>query len=160
MKVLIIFDSIFGNTAQIAHAMGNALQSHAFVRVVKVSEFTLEQLNDTHFLIIGSPTRGFRATPAINDLLKSLPVDSLAGLQTACFDTRLNLDDVKSGFVHFIVKNGGYAGKRIADAHKKKGAAPLLEPEGFFVSAEEGPLRTGELERAGEWANQLISQTS
>ena len=29
------------------------------------------------------------------------------------------------------------------------------EPEGFYVQGSEGPLREGELERAGAWAQQV-----
>jgi len=38
----------------------------------------------------------------------------------------------------------------------KKGASTPLAAEGFFVNGKEGPLKDGELERAGAWAKSLF----
>jgi flavodoxin len=51
----------------------------------------------------------------------------------------------------------GYAAKPIADKLKKKGGKLVLPPEGFFVQGSEGPLKEGEVERAAEWAKQLLA---
>lgn len=31
-----------------------------------------------------------------------------------------------------------------------------MPPAGFFVNGKEGPLKEGELERAAEWARQIL----
>jgi len=36
-----------------------------------------EELTGLELLIVGSPTRGFRPTPAIAEFLKSIPADCL-----------------------------------------------------------------------------------
>jgi len=156
MKVLIIFDSIFGNTEKIAQAIGNRIRQTEEVEVFRVSEIKPEQLRGVDLLVCGSPTRGFRPTPAMVDFLKTLPANSLKNVRTASFDTRLSLPDIESSAVRFIVKTGGYAAKRISDHLKKKGAILIKPPEGFLVTSEEGPLKEGELERATEWAKSLL----
>jgi len=40
---------------------------------------------------------------------------------------------------------------------QKKGAVLIIPPEGFFVQGTEGPLLPGELERAADWARQVLA---
>ena len=153
MKAIVIYDSVFGNTRQIAEAIGKGLATGAEVRIFQISDARPERLKGLDFLVIGSPTRGFRPTPAVAKLLKDLPAGSLRGIKVAAFDTRVKLSDIKSGFFRFIVDKGGYAASDIAKSLQKKEGTLLVLPEGFFVSGEEGPLKEGELARAEKWGN-------
>jgi flavodoxin len=155
MKTLIIYDSVFGNTEKIAQAIGSDLGSPEEAGVFQVNNARLDQLTGAELLIVGSPTRGFKPTPAITDFLKSMPTGSLEGVRVAAFDTRLEASDKDSFFLRFIVKIGGYAASPIAALLKKKGGNLVVPPEGFFVLKSEGPLREGELERAAAWAKQV-----
>ena len=145
MKVLIIYDSSFGNTEQIAQAMGHALGSQEDVEVLRVGHVKPEQLTGLKLLVVGSPTHGFRPTPAITDLLGRIPMNGLRGVKVAAFDTRLSMDDVDPPIVRFIgrlvVGLFGYAAKPIADRLKKKGGELTIPPEGFYVKGTEGLLR-------------------
>jgi hypothetical protein len=60
--------------------------------------------------------------------------------------------------LRFIVNTGGYAASTIAKALKKKGANLIAAPEGFLVTGEQGPLKDGELDRAAEWAKQIVAE--
>ncbi len=152
MKVLIIYDSFFGNTAQIAQTIGRSLDSKNQVTVVKISDLKPEQMTGVDLLIVGSPTRAFRPTKPIVKFLKTLPKNALKGVKVAAFDTRINTDEVKSRFLHFMVRIFGYAAEPIAEQLIKKGGEQVLLPEGFFVNESEGPLKDGETERAAKWA--------
>jgi flavodoxin len=151
MKALIVYDSVFGNTEKVAQAMAEALQTSA----VPVSRVTADMLRGVDLLIVGSPTRSFRPTPAISKFLKSLSKDQLAGVRAATFDTRIWLNTIDSAAFRFLVDKGGYAANTMAHAIKKKGGTLDVLPEGFLVTGEEGPLKEGELERAAAWAQQL-----
>jgi len=157
MKVLIIYDSIYGNTERIAQAIGNALASQEDVETLRVSNVKPEQLTGLKLLIVGSPTRAFRPTPAINNLLGRIPMNGLKGVKVAAFDTRISIDDIKSPILHTLAKLFGYAAKPISDTLKKKGGELTTPPEGFFVKGTEGPLKEGELERAANWAKQIMA---
>jgi flavodoxin I len=141
MKALVIYDSLYGNTEQIAKAIGGAIGEE--VKVVKVGEANVAELGSYDLLIIGSPTQGGRHTPAMKTFLDSIPADALKNKSVASFDTRL-----KTVFVKLF----GWAANRIADALKEKGANLIAPGEGFFVKATKGPLVDGELERAAAWA--------
>lgn len=159
MKGLVIYDSEFGNTEQIAQAIGSALGADGDVVVLKVSDFRPGQLAGLDLLVAGSPTQRFRALPAISVMLDGLPQNSLKGIKTAAFDTRLTMDEInKTAVLAFFVKLAGdsaYAAKHIADQLKKKGGLLAVPPEGFYVEGMKGPLVQGELKRAVEWAKKL-----
>ena len=155
MKALIIYDSIFGNTEKIARAIGNGLASDETVEVVPVSSIKPGQLEGLDLLIVGSPTRGFRPTPAIADFLKVLPNNALIGVSVAAFDTRMAASDIGPAPLRFMVNIGGYAAKPIANLLVRLGGTMILAPEGFFVNDKEGPLKDCELDRAAAWAHQI-----
>jgi len=155
MKTLVIYDSFFGNTEQIARSIAAALGDASNVGLVKVTEFNLESLEGVELLIVGSPTRSFQASEGTMSFLKGLPANALKGVKVAAFDTRLLLSEIESSTLRFIVNTGGYAAKRIADNLKKKGGMLASPPEGFLVKGEKGPLVDGELERAAEWARAI-----
>jgi flavodoxin len=110
-----------------------------------------------NLLIVGSPTRAFRPTPAISGFLKRLPNRALEGVRVAAFDTGLAMDDIGSPFLRFFVRVFGYAAKPISKRLKSKGGKLVAPPEGFFVTGTEGPLKQGELERAGDWGKRILS---
>ena len=156
MKALVIYDSIFGNTEKIARAIANALGSQVDVEILQANKVAPEQLTELDLLVVGSPTRGFRPTEAVTGLLKRIRSKALKGAKVAAFDTRFKADELDSAGLRFVVKTGGYAAKRIAAQLKKAGGNLIVPPEGFYVEDTEGPLKTGELERAAEWAANIL----
>ncbi len=154
MPSLVIFDSIFGNTEQIARAIAKGLG--ADTQCLRAGSASIAQIGAAGLIIIGSPTRAFAATPALMSLLNAIPAGALAGKRVAAFDTRMQLDGVKGVFFKKIIDRGGYAAPIIAKRLTAKGGELCVPAEGFFVKGEEGPLVNGELERAEAWAKQLV----
>ena len=156
MKILIIYDSVFGNTKLAALAMGSALGISEEAGVFQVGSVKMEQLSGLDLLLVGSPTRGFRPTEAVTKFLKAIPQGALKGVRAAAFDTRIAPGDIGSPILRLLVRAGGYAAKPIVGLLVKKGAQIIAPPEGFCVEKSEGPLKQGELERAAEWAKGLV----
>lgn len=152
MKTLILYDSVFGNTEDIARAMYESLLVENDSLLYNVKEFCIEMLDNAGLLIIGSPTRGFRPTEVISGIIRSIPSKRYTNLRIATFDTRFSLAKINSSALRFIVKKGGYAAPFMAGQMKKRGGCIIVPPEGFLVNGEKGPLEDGELERAAEWA--------
>ncbi len=155
MKALVVYDSYFGNTEKVAQAVGEALQSRGDVQVRKVTEVQPDQLQGLDLLVVGSPTRAFQPSDGTKNFLKGIPGDALQGVNVAAFDTRISMEDTKSGILRFIVRTFGYADVPIARQLTKKGGQLVGKTEGFFVKESEGPLKDGELERAADWARSL-----
>jgi len=146
MSVLIIYDSVFSNTEQIANAIGNALGSQKDVEILRVINVKLEQLTGLELLIVGSPTLGGRPTPAIQEFLNKVSDATYKGINVASFDTRLSTR---------MVGIFGYAAGKIAESLENKGGTLIASPEGFFVKGKKGPLKEGEFERAASWAKAI-----
>jgi flavodoxin I len=148
MKVLIVYDSAYGNTEQIAKAIASAFSTQDNAGILRAGEVKSEQMQGAEVLIIGSPTNGGKATKQMLDFLNLLPESAIKSLKIAVFDTRLT--NKMAGIF-------GYAAGKIADNLKKRGGNLILSPEGFFVKRSKGPLKEGELERAASWGK-TISQ--
>lgn len=152
MQVLIVYDSVFGNTRRIAAAIGKAIASKDDVKTIPVDEFKSGDLTGVGLLIVGSPTRAFKPTRAIQNFLKGIPSKGLKSIRVAAFDTRISTTDINSRFLNILVKLFGYAAQPIADRLQKKGGIPTVPAEGFIVKDTEGPLKEGEPGRAADWA--------
>jgi flavodoxin len=150
---MVIYDSVFGNTAKVAKAIGEALGN---APVTKVSDVSEADLVNVKILFVGSPTRAFNPTPAIKNFLKGLKKDSLKGVKAAAFDTRIPLDKAEPGFLRFMIKLFEYADTKMVKQLEKAGAEIALDSEGFGVKDSEGPLVDGELERARDWAKKIL----
>jgi flavodoxin I len=145
MKVLVVYDSVYGNTEKIAKAIGESLPGE--VKVLRVSNITPSELEKVDLFIMGSPTQGGRATKPFQEFLDKLPGSVIKGVKFAAFDTR-----IPNRFVGIF----GYATGRIADNLKNKGGIIVNTPQGFFVKGSQGPLKDGELEKAVSWAKSLV----
>lgn len=156
MKALVLFDSFFGNTEEIARSIADELGRRFEVSTIKVDAASEDQLRGLDLLFVGSPTRGFSPSENLSAFLKRLPAGSLAGVKTGVFDTRIALEDMKPAALRFAQKVAGYADKKIAALLKTSGAEVLLPTEGFLVADSEGPLKDGERERAAAWARSVI----
>jgi len=158
VKALIIYDSQYGNTEKIAHAIGNAIEQQGEFAVVRVGMVNPDQLVGNQLLLVGSPTQQFRPTATMRSFLNNIPRNGLKGIKVAAFDTRLTMSEIeKSPPLPFFVRIYGYAAARIAKQLKKKGGELVVPAEGFFVEGMKGPLVAGELERAEKWAQGLFA---
>ena len=149
MRILVVHDSLYGNTEKIAQAIGAALTGE--VQVLRVGEVDPSELKSFDLLFVGSPTHGGRASPATREFLGKVQAPALDGTNVAAFDTRLS-----TRWVGIF----GYAAGRIAKSLKKKGGTLVLSPEAFYVKGTEGPLKEGELERAAAWAKEIVQSAT
>ena len=155
MNALIVYDTFFGNTEQIAQAVAAGLGSQATVTIARVSDITPDQVQSMQLLVIGSPTRAFSPSPAMKEFLPRIPANSLRGVRVAAFDTRIQPRGFGSLIFNPLASVFGYAAEPIAEAMVNRGGQQVAPPEGFFVLDSEGPLRQGEIERAREWGRKI-----
>lgn len=162
MDALIVFESMFGNTRDVALAIAEGLRGSCEVAVVEVADAPTEP-GDVRLLVVGGPTHvhgmvGKRTREAAKDqaeaeLISSGPLlrDWLDGLPKAggrlavAFDTRLEKAE-------WLV---GSAGKAIEKRLHRRGYRMLEHRQSFFVGGEDGALEDGQLERASEWGAKL-----
>lgn len=165
---LVIYESMFGNTRQVAEAIGEGLADHGRVEVLEVSDAPATIPEGVSLLVVGGPThasgmsrpstRADAATQTNASLVSTGDgvrewldqLEALAsGVRSASFDTHMDRP-------HVIAKVGSAAGPIHRRLHKL-GLETTAEPEHFWVADSTGPLRDGERDRAREWGANLAS---
>ncbi|WP_083844025.1 flavodoxin domain-containing protein [Microlunatus phosphovorus] len=164
-KALVVYESMFGNTEKVAHAIGEGLSASLEVEVVEVSEAPVEPGPDVTLVVAGGPTHAFGMTReetradaielgaehgarefGLREWIDRLPARH-GGPSLATFDTR-------SLGRRRMPGSAARAAARAARRHGYDEAAPA---ESFFVADTDGPLVPGELERATDWGRDLIA---
>jgi flavodoxin len=136
MRALISYDTLHGNTEQIAHAVGEGLESGAEVVVKKMADMGPDDVRSADLLVAGCPVHAWNVSRAARSFLRSLGGERFDGKKAAAFDTKFQ------GFL------AGSAAKKLARDLQKRGFHVIAPAESFFVTGMAGPLKEGELERA------------
>lgn len=152
MKSLVIFDSTYGNTKDIAKAIGQGISSD--VEVLNIDRASITNLRDLDLLVIGSPTHGGMPTEKLIHFIDNLPKDLLKDVKIAAFDTRFETDTHGMG-LRILMNVIRFAADKTAKKLIRIGGVQIIQPEGFIVEDKKGPLKNGELERAKKWGSQL-----
>lgn len=171
MNALVVYESMFGNTREVAEAVADGLG----VVAVPVADASAERLAGADLVVIGGPTHGrsmsrpstrtaaaeqaaaeqaakpgsgLRLEPgATGPGLREWLADHAGDIHaTAVFDTRVAMPALLTG----------RAGRRIAAAARRGGARSVAPVESFLVS-KQNQLLPGELDRAREWGRRLAA---
>jgi flavodoxin len=148
MKSVVIYDSQYGNTRQLAEVIAAELGAVGTVQLKNARSEALAIPADVMLLVVGGPTQVHRVSPPLRAQLDTIPRHALDGIPAATFDTRAHGPRLLTGA----------ASRGIAKRLKDKGAHLVAEPASFLVDGTEGPLTEGELERARSWARGIIAQ--
>lgn len=154
MNILIIFDSLYGHTEKIAHAMQEELSKDHEARMEHVLNIGLGDLAHVDLVIIGSPTHGGYETEDIKVFLDGISDNALRGKRTAAFDTSI-VKEKQNPILGKIIDWFGHAVNRIEGEMIEKGATDV-QKESFLVDGTTERLKEGELERAKAWARKLV----
>jgi flavodoxin len=155
MKALIVYFSKFGNTRRVAQTIAEAMRQAADTRVVSIDQLAASDFEGVDLVVVGSPTHGFSVPPAVRSALAALPPGILAGKSVAAFDTTVR---------PWPLRLFRASPKLLRQLHAL-GGKPVARPQTFFVktSSTQQPgetdlLLAGQLDRAKEWAGQLLGQ--
>jgi hypothetical protein len=163
VRALVVNESMFGNTARLARAVGRGLEGNgATVTVADVREAPDALTADLDLLVVGAPTHAFslsrpgtradavrqgapaeRAATGLREWLESVRVEG--GVRVAVFDTRVSK----------VRRLSMAAGPRAARLGRRRGLTLAGTPVAFLVDDVQGPLRAGELDRAEAWGRSL-----
>ncbi len=161
MKAVVVYESLWGNTAAVARAIAEGLGLGA--QALSTAQAVPEVVADADLVVAGGPVFAFHLStdhargsirahpepgapapdwshPSVRSWMEALPVG--AG-QCAAFDTR-----VRGPF--------GRGAPTVAEGLQAKGYQLVAPPEGFIVTGKFGPLREGELDRARQWGVLLL----
>jgi flavodoxin-like protein len=168
MRVVICYESMYGNTRQVAEAIATGVGPTADVTIEPIGAIEHMNLDDVDLLVAGAPTHahgmsrpstrkaaaemafdpqknltlepGARGN-GVREWLESLPARPGTA---AAFDTRIR------GPAWMM----GSAAKGIARELRRQGFTVATKPMSFFVT-KDNRLHTGELDRATAWGREL-----
>jgi flavodoxin len=164
MKALVVYESMWGNTEEVARAVAAGLGETLDVEVAEVGRAPAEPGDDIALVVAGGPTHAFsmtRPSTRADAVEQGAPHDAGTGLREwlealpsgrhpqrlATFDTRV--DKVR----HLP----GSAAKKAAKTGRKHGYQAAARAQSFYVHDTAGPLLDGELDRAEEWGRELAT---
>jgi hypothetical protein len=180
MKITIVYESMFGNTHEVAQAISDGAreaQPNTDVECVAVAEAGPELIKSTDLLVVGGPTHirgmtsGFSRKMGVSGEEKleaqgepahEMEEDAEGPGVREWFD---GLPKVEGGGnaaafdTRLPSPMAGGAARGIARRLRKHGYHLVSDPEGFVVDDSYGPLRAGEIERAKQWGAQLLRAT-
>jgi hypothetical protein len=165
MHAVVVFETLWGNTEQVAReiAGGIGLESTEVMDAVSAPA-VLE--SDVDLLVVGGPTHAFSMSSektresakqqgavnipprGIREWIASLSSPGRDVL-VATFDTRVTSPRLP-----------GSAAKKAMKRLVALGFRPLAKPESFGVHGYSGPVTDGELERARRWGEHLAADVS
>lgn len=166
MTVLIVVESMFGNTHEVAEAIaGGMREASAQAEVVDVVDAPSAVPEGVDLLVVGGPTHAFSMTRAgtrADALEKAHAPDASTrsaigirewiaaaapepAIRVVTFDTRVKVKLIP-----------GSAAKSAAKALNDRGFAHAERGETFWVEDTPGPLKPGEAERARAWGRSLV----
>ncbi len=178
MHVAVVYESLFGNTHEIADAVADGIreaQPEAVVECVPVAE-TSKDLAEADLLVVGGPTH-FLGMTSERSRRMQLQFEKSAvehggvshehepgaeGEGVRVWLQALPKGAKGGGAAAFDTRLdnlvAGGAALRIARSLRRHGYEVVAEPEGFLVEDISGPLREGERVRAKAWGARLVRQ--
>ena len=158
MKTVVVYESHWGNTAAVAHAIAEGIGPEALA--LPTDQATGEVVRDADLIVAGAPLMALRlptegvlegladdkgepapdlSHPSMRSWLEGLPHGSGRG---AAFETKLRWSPGgATGAIERGLEHAGY--RRLSSGRK------------FVVTGRSGPLREGELDAARSWGAQL-----
>ena len=169
MKALVVYESMFGNTAHIARAIGSGLvERGVVVTIARVDAVDADEVAGADLLIVGGPTHAHGLSnastresarqdehetyegpvgPGLREWMDTLPAG--AARAAAAFDTRIG------GAPRWLT---GSAAKHVDERLEKCGYRLVVEPESFLVTRH-NELVDDEIERATTWGSSVAGST-
>ncbi len=162
MKGIIAFDSVNGNTKQVAEAMAEELRTAGLeTELVFLKDGASSPTGDV--LFIGSPTRGGKMTKGTARFIESLDVEHWKNKPIFVFDTvgPLSKDEAKrKSQLEMIGRGGKNAAVKMSDLATQRGLRVRSPVMHFAVVGMWGPLAPDALTLAKEAARSALASVS
>lgn len=163
MKAVVVYESLWGNTAAVAREIAAGLGGET--RALNTAEATAEAIDGVDLIVAGAPVFAFHLSSdrAREDIRRNPGMDAPPpDLSHPSLRSWLDALPAGHGFsAAFDTQVPGPFGKgapAIAKELEAKGFTRLAEPTGFMVKGKYGPHRPGELERARAWGAELAGR--
>ena len=149
-KVLVVFDTKFGNTEQVGREIAAGIEETgaAECKVIGIKDIDAEDFSIYDGVLFGGPVHAFRATRGIKGAIKNAADKGLDGKLVSSFDT------------HQSPGHKGNAARQIEGEIVKKAPGAKIFSPGLSarVDGYEGPLNAAEPSRARDFGKRFASE--
>lgn len=165
MRALVVYESHFGNTMDVAHAVLSGLRRKHQAEIIEVTSAPQDVARGFDLLVLGAPTHAFGLSRPESRLEA---IEKGAQAQPEEIGVREWLDElvIEPGACSFAtfgttvdklrrVASLGTAAGKLERRLGRLGLKQLARCEQFWVAGIAGPLLAGEEERAREWGASL-----
>ncbi len=139
MNILIIYDSYYGNTKQVALSFKNELEDKYFINVMHAKDIVKANIEQFNIIIFGCPTRAFNMTKPIKKIIKNKDFD-FTDKKVFVYDTRIEIKKGEKSFLSKLMKSFGYASEKMEKELIKRKANIIMPYKYYYVLDTEGPL--------------------
>jgi hypothetical protein len=160
MKAVVVYESLWGNTAAIARAIAEGIGPEA--RALSTAEASGTAIADMDLVVAGAPVHAFglptdqgRENIAANPGKAPSPPDLSHPSMRSWLEALPERHGCSAAFETRIAFSPGGAIKGILRRLKRAGYRPIAKGQRFIVKGVYGPLRDGELQRARLWGAEL-----
>ena len=148
MKVLIVFETKYGNTKKAAETIGEVIKDAGNeITVVKVDDVEMDTIKDYKAIVIGSPTYASNQARSIKKFISSLSVE--ADTKIVVFDTHTGDGKSTGGVMRRAVK------KMEKQIQKNPNLKKIVNGLQVAVKGIKGPIIEGELDKCKEFAKEI-----
>jgi flavodoxin len=160
MKAVIVYQSLWGNTAEVARAIAEGIGPGA--EVLTTDEASAERVARADLLVAGAPVLGFSlpSDRILENVARSeadapTPPDLTHPSMRSWLDALPRGTAPAAAFETRIWWSPRGATSDIEGRLKKAGYRMIAKGQKFVVKDKYGPLRDGELDRARHWGKEL-----
>jgi hypothetical protein len=159
MKVLVVYESMFGNTADVAEAIARGARAS---RCAELHGVSAAEAAEADLLVVGGPTHAFSMSrPSTRHSAREQGAEGALedrGIREWLADLPTRLDTRAATFDTRVAKVKRLPGSAAKGAAKElRHHTDVLSHESFYVADTAGPLLPGELQRAEAWGARLVT---
>jgi hypothetical protein len=179
MRAVVVHETFFGNTRELAQAVADGIRAAAPDAEVTVHSVRSPppSLDGVDLLVVGAPTHAHTLSSALTRWLHAQYWGDPAGAPRARrpHGRPVSGSSVRGWLAGLPARQPGApaaafdsrlagrfrggAAPAVAKRLRDRGHTLVVPPEGFVVDGVGGPLRRGELQRATSWGSQLAGAT-
>jgi flavodoxin len=157
MKGIVVFDSVYGNTRQVAEAIAEQIRADGHsADTLNLGEREAKKI-EADFMFVGSPTRMGRMTKKAKGFVEGLDVEYWKNRPIVTFDTVGPMSEDEEKRKVWLARVEKSAATRMRDQAKAQGLGVHPDVLHVAVTGFKGPLAPDALDVARDFTHRFIA---
>lgn len=165
MRALVVYESMFGNTRDVAEEVAVGLGAHLDAEVRECASAPTTIPVDVGLLVVGAPTHAFGLPrPSTRESAREKSTAPVVSQDTGLREwlAALSFDGPRPAVAAFDTRTTtprlpGSAAAKALRKLRRAGGRPVCGPRTFSVQGMTGPLEEGELAAARKWGSDVAA---